>query len=125
MNTALILSDKELHGLINLRGDDVSVYINNIIPEICADADVSFNLISMLQEKRLARWDGHSLILVPLLKLILDEACGATSMYEPEPGAFALECPNMHLLFTRYEWAEGVWRIAPFKDKSSLLLSLN
>ena len=124
MNTALILSGKELYELIKLRGDGASVQLQNFIKEICFCAEESVDLVLSLQEKRLARWDGTTLTLEPFLKLLIDEACETTSVYEPVEGAYALECVNMHLLLTRYEWADDIWRIAPHKDKASLLSSL-
>jgi hypothetical protein len=124
MNTSLILSDNELHGLIVLQGDNTSVPLQSLIQEICPNTCETDDVISALQEKHLARFDGQTLTLEPLLKLVVSEACAAVSFYEPTQDFYALECPNMHLLFSRYEWAENVWRITPYKDKKSLLLSL-
>jgi len=125
MNTSLIISESEFQGLINLRSDAVSTHLQQLAGEICIGVDDSVNIVSTLSEKRLASWDGHTLTLEPFLKLIIDEACNAIELYSPEKDSYALECPNMHLLFTRYEWAENVWRIAPYKDKSSLILSVD
>jgi hypothetical protein len=82
-------------------------------------------VVSALEEKHLARFDGQTLTLEPLLKLIVSEACNAISYYEPVKSSCVLECPNMHLLFTQYEWNENMWKIAPYQDKKSLLLSLD
>jgi hypothetical protein len=125
MNTSLILSENELHGLIKLQGDNISASLQKLIQEICLNTCDTDDVISTLGEKRLARLDGQSLVLEPLLKLIISEACAATAYYKPSQGLFALECPDMHLLFTRYEWAKNMWRIAPYQDKKRLLLSLD
>ena len=125
MTTSLILSDNELYGLITLRGDTTSASLQQLIQRICPSTCNTVDVISTLREKRLARVDGQAMTLEPLLKLIVAEACEAISFYEPEQGVYALECPNMHLLFTRYEWIKSMWRITPYKDKKSLLLSTN
>jgi len=123
LNTALIISNNELHGLSTLHEGSISEHFLFLINKFHEKADECFNLISILQEKRMARYDGHSLILEPFLKLIITEACAAKSLYEPSQNSYALECPNMHLLFTRYERAENMWRITPYKDNQSLLSS--
>jgi len=124
LNTALILSGNEIKELITLCENDVSMQLRHFVNKTCDEVSSPTDIASALQKKRLARWDGHTLTLEPFLKLIIDEACAATSLYEPTQDSFALECPNMHLHFTRYEWAENKWRIAPFKDRSQLFLSL-
>jgi len=125
MNTSVILSDNEFNGLIELQGVNASAPLQRLIQKICLNACDTTDAISTLGDKRLARLDGQTLILEPLLKLIISEACDAISIYEPAQGLYALECPNMHLLFSKYEWADGMWKIAPYQDKKSLVLSLN
>jgi len=125
LNTALILTSNELYGLIVIQKRDISVHMQKLIQEICEKSNDSVEIIATLQEKHLARWDGHTLLVEPLLTLMIEEACNATLLYEPAQDAYALECPNMHLLFTRYQWATDMWRISPCKDKSTLLSSLS
>jgi len=125
MNTALILSEDELYGLAILQADGVSETFMQLIGEICLSENDPAGITATLQEKHLAHWDGHSLTLEPLLKLILDEARSAVSLYKPEKDSYALECPDMHLLFTRYEWAKNMWRITPYKDKKTLITSMD
>ena len=125
MKTSLILSDNELYGLITLRGEGTSASLQHVIQKICPNTCDTVDVVSSLREKRLARLDGQTLTLEPLLNLIVSQACDAISFYEPVQGSYALECPNMQLLFTQYEWNESMWRIEPYKDKKSLLLSLN
>jgi len=124
LNTALILTDVELQNLIGLQGNSISTHIKQLVDEICCKDSDAVDIASSLQEKRLAQWDGHTLTLEPLLKLIIDEACNAVSLYNPAQDSYALECPDMHLLFTRYAWAEDTWRIAPYKDVSALYASM-
>ena len=124
MNTALILTDDEFHNLIDLQGDNISTHTKQLVNEMRYKDGDAVDIASSLQEKRLAQWDGETLTLEPLLKLIIDEACKAVSLYHPAQGSYALECPNMHLLFTRYAWAKDTWRIAPYKDAAALFSSM-
>jgi hypothetical protein len=125
LNTALILTSDELHGLISLQEGDASVHLHKLIQKIYDKGNGSNDIVATLQEKRLVSWDGHTLSMKPLLRLIINEASTAASFYKPIKDAYALECPNMHLLFTKYQWALDMWRISPFKDKSALLSSLS
>jgi len=124
MNTSLILSSSELSGLAELLGNKASEHFNSILIEICTENYNATDVISNLLEKRLACYEDDTLILEPFLKLIINEAYNAKSLYNPINDSYALICPNMHLLFSRYEWAENFWRIEPYKDKISLISSL-
>jgi len=120
LTTSLILSSDELHGIVEFQGENISEHLCSLIKEICPDDLGNVNIVSSLQEKQLAGWDGQTLTLEPFLKLIINEACNALSLFKPTDDTYALECPDMYLLFSRYKWAENMWKIAPFKDKISL-----
>jgi len=124
LNTALILTDDELHKLIALQGNNISAYTKQLVNDMHYKDSDTVDIASSLQEKRLALWDGETIALEPLLKLIIDEACKAVSLYHPTQDSYALECPNMHLLFTRYAWIKDTWRIAPYKDAAALFSSM-
>ena len=130
MNTALVLSGGEFSGLIASKGCDVSEPMQQLLGVMCGNncdntCGNTCDIVSTLQEKHLAQWDGCEVKVEPLLDLIAEEAAAAYSFEEVAPGIYAVECPNMCLLVTRYEWAEGMWRIAPFQDMPALLASLD
>ena len=125
MNTALVLSGEELSGLITSKGYDVSGPMRELLDIICIKTSDNYNIALTLQEKRLAQSDGDSITVEPLLKLIIEEVVAARSFHEVSPDSFAVECPNMYLHITRYEWAAGMWRVASFQDMPALLASLN
>ena len=99
--------------------------MQKLIKGVCEKRNDSVEVVTTLQEKHLARWDGHTLLAEPLLTLMIEEACNLTLLYEPVYDAYALGCPNMHLLITRYQRATDLLRITPCKDKSTLLSSLS
>jgi len=123
MNTALVISGEEWYGLIALKGRAVPEALQQLIGEMRIDTSNKADIVSTLQEKRLARQVGDVLTMEPLLNLVIEEAISAHSFHKAAPDSFALACPNMSILFTRYEWAAGMWRIAPFKDMHALLSS--
>jgi len=124
MNASLVLSGDELLGLVALKGRAVAEPFQQILEEMRANASGSIDILSALQDRRLAQMDGNALKIEPLLNLIVEEAVAARSAKKEAPGSYSVECPNMCLLVTRYEWAEGMWRITPFKDILALESSL-
>jgi len=124
MNTALVLSGAEFAGLIASKGYNVPEPMRQLIDEMCGVSGINEDIASTLQEKRLAQCDGDELKVEPLLDLIMKEAAAATSANKTATGAYAVECPDMCLLISKYEWAAGMWRIAPFKDMPELLSSM-
>jgi len=125
MNTALVLSGAEFSGLIASKGCVVTEPLQQLLGEMCVSTSDNTDIVSTLQEKRLAQWDGNVLNVEPLLDLIIEEAAAARSFHEVAPGTYTVECPNMCLLITQYEWAAGMWKIAPFKDINELQSSLD
>jgi len=124
MNTALILSEDELYGLVASKSCDIPAPLLRLFDEMGVNLNKNRDIVSTLQEKRLAQWDGNSLKIEPLLNLIIDEAMAAQSIHTAKADVYAVECPSMCLLISRYEWAAGTWRIAPFQDMHALLSSL-
>jgi len=124
MNTALILTGAEFAGLIASKGYDAPEPMRQLVDEMCAASGENDDIASSLQEKRLAQCESDELKVEPLLDLIIKEAAAAMSANKTATGAYAVECPNMCLLVSRYEWAEGMWRIAPFQDMPELLSSM-
>ena len=121
MNTALILSAGEWGYLMEIKNNGSSEPIEILNGAIGVMQDCNrLEIVASLQEKRLAVQDGDSLVLEPLLNLVVEEAALSYAIEEISPGAFALRCPNMCLLFMPYEWGEKMWRIAAFRDMGEL-----
>ena len=121
MNTALILSAGEWRYLLELKNRELTEPLKIINDAIAVLPDYSRpGTVEALREKRLAVQDGDSLVLEPLLNLIVEEAALSYAIEEISPGAYALRCPNMFLLFMPYEWGENMWRIAAFRGMVEL-----
>jgi len=124
MNTSLILSGEEWASIVKLNAGNTAEPLLQLLKNMNAcDENIDKIQIS-LQEKQLAKLEGNLLRLSPLLHLIVTEAKIATSICEPSSGCYVLECPALFLLFTRYEWAQEMWRISAFQDMDSLQKAL-
>lgn len=125
MNTALILSYDEWYGLVMTENTEIPEPLSVLLIEMnnCKNnrkSDITASLIN----KRLARLGNDALILNPLLSLMVSEAQNAQALRELASDTFALSCQKLHILFTRYEWMQGSWRISAFQDMDSLVSSL-
>jgi hypothetical protein len=125
MNTALILTKSELCKLLEPAGKVLSAPLAALLEAIgCQNCDHDKDQIQLsLQKKGLVTLDGQALKLAPILNLIVSQALEAIAFKEIFPGTYILECPKMLLLFSKYERAVETWRISPFQDMASLMLS--